>query len=70
MLKVDINEAKKFSQVWTHNGIVVPLLDPHLQFAADFATVTLNSFIQQAQAQAAAAAKQKAQAEAAKVTLT
>lgn len=64
--QVDINEAKRFSQVWENNGIAFVFDDVHLKFAADFANVCLRSAFQmvanqimQAQAQAKQAEEKK-----------
>lgn len=63
-LKVTPEEARKFASVWSQNGIVIPMQDCHIQFAADFANVVLTSFIAMAQQNAAIAMK-NAQEEAA-----
>lgn len=63
-MQLTANDAKKFAQVWTHRGVVIPLNDVHLQFAADFATVAIRSFLEDAQ-QKAAARRKAAEAEAA-----
>lgn len=60
VFKVAPSEAQKFSQVWNYKGIAVPLQEPHIQFATDFANVVLNNFIMQCQMKAAQAAAQVA----------
>ena len=40
-------EAQKFSKVWKYNGLEIPLENVHFQFAADFCTVVLRSFVEQ-----------------------
>jgi hypothetical protein len=47
---IDLNEAKKFSNIWNFNGVVVPLDNVSLTFARDFANVVLKSFFIQAEA--------------------
>lgn len=60
--KVNYSDAEGFSKVWNHKGIIIPLQEPHIQFATDYANVVLNSFVQQTLQ--ASAAKQKAAEEA------
>ncbi len=55
---VDLNEAVKFSKVWNHNGIAIPLSESACQFATDFANVVLNNFIHVCQQKAREAALQ------------
>lgn len=43
--KVNKEEAKKFSGVWTNKGIAMVMNDVHFQFASDFANVCLQSFV-------------------------
>lgn len=43
--KVNKEEAKKFSQIWTNNGVAMVMTDVHYQFASDFANVCLQSFV-------------------------
>jgi hypothetical protein len=50
--QVTASEAKKFSEVWRYKGLVMPVTDEWCEFAANFAQVTLNSFIAICQAQA------------------
>lgn len=67
--KVQVADAKGFSEVWKHSGVFIPMQDVNLQFATDFANVVLNNFIVMCQ-QNAQAVKQKAEADAApKITL-
>jgi hypothetical protein len=53
MYKVNLEEAVKFSKVWTHNGVYIPLSDADCQFAVDFSNVVLRNFIEMCQQQAA-----------------
>ena len=69
-LRVSIEETKKFSQVWNHKGISIPMQEPHLQFATDYANVVLSSFIEDCQRTAAERAKKQAEAEEPKISLT
>ena len=48
--QVNMDEVKKFSNVWNYNGIVIPLTDVHMVFALNFANVVLKSFFVQAEA--------------------
>lgn len=57
MLQVSPTEAAKFNQVWTHNGIAIVMTPIHYKFAADFASVVLKNFIEDAQRKALAAKK-------------
>lgn len=52
-------QAKDFGKVWTHNGVAIFMDDTHYKFAADFATVYLKSFVENAQRAALEAAKRK-----------
>jgi hypothetical protein len=46
-IKISLAEAQGFAKVWTCNGVAV-LMDKHAcQFAADFATIAVRSFVQQ-----------------------
>ena len=47
---VNLEEAKKFSNVWTLGGLAIPLDHTALKFATDFANVVLKSFFVQAEA--------------------
>ena len=40
-------QAESFSKVWNYHGIEVPLDNVHFEFAANFCTVVLRSFIEQ-----------------------
>lgn len=50
--KVNLEEAIKFSKIWTHKGVYIPLSDADCQFATDFSNVVLRNFIQMCQEQA------------------
>lgn len=63
-LQVTYKDTEGFSKVWNHKGIVIPMQEPHIQFATDYANVVLNNYIQMC-IQYAAAAKKKAEEEAA-----
>jgi hypothetical protein len=45
--KVDRKQVEGFAKVWTYKGVALILNDAHIQFAADFANVMLQSFVQQ-----------------------
>lgn len=60
MPNVTVKDAEQFSHVWRHKGVAIPMLDVHLQFAADFANIVLKSFVENAQRQAAARAAEAA----------
>ncbi len=63
MFKVEFKDADAFAKVWTHKGIVVPMQEPHVQFACDYANIVLKNFIQMiAQQQAAKKKELEAQA--------
>jgi hypothetical protein len=61
--QVDRKSVEGFAKIWNHNGVALLLNDAHIDFARDFANVTLRNFVQQvaqqqmAAAQAAAAKK-------------
>ena len=55
--KVDRKQVEGFAKVWTYRGVALLLNDAHIQFAADFANVMLNSIVQQVTQQQAAALK-------------
>lgn len=42
---VDAKEAGRFAQMWTYNGLAVPVGPEHLQFATDFANIALKNFL-------------------------
>ena len=44
-MKINRQEAEKFSQVWTRNGIIIPLNHASIDFATDFANIVLSNFI-------------------------
>jgi hypothetical protein len=45
--KVDKKQVEGFAKVWTYKGVALFLNDAHIQFAADFSNVMLQSFVQQ-----------------------
>jgi hypothetical protein len=45
--KIDRKQVEGFAKVWTYKGVALCLNDAHIQFAADFANVMLQSFVQQ-----------------------
>ena len=45
VFKVTLEEAVKFSQVWTYGGISLPVSKEMAQYATDFSNVVLNNFI-------------------------
>jgi hypothetical protein len=49
-VKVDVEEARKFSKVWTYGSVAIPLPDVALTFATDFANVVLNALMIKIQA--------------------
>jgi hypothetical protein len=59
MYKIPINEVKNFSQIWDYKGVTIPLQEAHLQFAHDFATVMLSSFIEMCNEKAQARKKEQ-----------
>lgn len=58
-MQLSAQDAKQFGKVWTHKGVAIFMDDTHYQFAADFATVALKTFIENAQRAAVEAAKKK-----------
>lgn len=42
---VNAKEADKFAQVWTYNGLAVPIGPEYLQFATDFANIVIKNFL-------------------------
>lgn len=60
--RVEKVQAEGFAKVWkTPGGIHLALSPATIQFATDFANVTLNAFIEMCQHQAQEAAKQQAE---------
>ena len=59
MYKVERKEAESFSRVWNKKGITIILTPEAIDFAADFANVVLNNFIQMCQVEAQQAALRK-----------
>jgi hypothetical protein len=45
--RIDRKQVEGFAKVWTYRGVALCLNDAHIQFAADFANVMLQSFVQQ-----------------------
>lgn len=43
--QISKEEARKFSQVWTYNGIAVNLDDTSIQFATDLVNQILRQFV-------------------------
>lgn len=53
--QVPRQDAENFAKVWNHKGIAIPMSDAHIDFATDFANITLKSFIIMCQNQVKAA---------------
>jgi hypothetical protein len=62
VFKVELEEAERFSKVWTKNGVSVFLTPEALEFAKDFSNVVLINFIQMCQAKATQEAARAAEA--------
>jgi len=54
---VDRKSVEGFARVWNHNGVTLILNDAHIDFARDFANVTLRNFVSQVAQQQMAAAQ-------------
>ncbi len=57
--QVSVEETKRFSQVWNHNGVSVVLDDVTMKFATDFTNVCLRSAFMQLLQQMTQAAEAK-----------
>ena len=55
--QVTHDEVKRIGKAWRPGGLVVPLDDMHIRFAADVANLVLKNFVQMCAEQAAAAMK-------------
>ena len=55
--QVDRKSVEGFARVWNHNGVTLILNDAHIDFARDFANVTLRNFVSQVAQQQMAAAQ-------------
>ena len=55
--QVDRKSVEGFAKIWNHNGVALLLNDAHIDFARDFANVTLRNFVQQVAQQQMAAAQ-------------
>jgi hypothetical protein len=56
--QVGVEQAKSYSNVWKYNGLALPLEPHHIQFATDFANITLKSFVLECQEKAQKAIEQ------------
>lgn len=65
--KITAKQAQEFAKVWTHKGVAIVISDIHCEFAASFAQVVLQSFVEQAQRDAA---RRLAEANAKKIVST
>jgi len=55
--QVTLDEVRRIGKAWRPGGLVVPLDDMHIRFAADVANLVLKNFVQMCAEQAAAAMK-------------
>ena len=44
-MQINRNETLKFSRVWSHKGVAIPMKDVHIDFATDWANVVIKNFI-------------------------
>jgi len=61
--KVDYTQTKGFADVYTVNGLAIPITPPYIQFATDFANIVLANFIAHAQRAAQIAAEKRVTAQ-------
>jgi hypothetical protein len=54
---VSVEEAQKFQNIWTKNGLAIPMPPEAAHFAKDFANIVLKNFIDMCQKQSQEAAK-------------
>ena len=55
--QVTLDEVRRIGKAWRPGGLVVPLDDMHIRFAADVANLVLKNFVQMCAEQAAAQIK-------------
>ena len=55
--QVDRKSVEGFAKIWNHNGVALLLNDAHIDFARDFANVTLRNFVTMVAQQQMAASK-------------